>query len=243
MLKRLETLLLGGCKELEELPREVKQLVNLRMLVLTSKQKQLLDNGIGCLTSLRCLVIGSCCNLEKLFNDTDNLKSLRTLIIGNCPNLASLPQGVKNLSSLEKLMFFNSKKTSELESLLYQNNQHLRSLVPHLRMLCIDGFPNFQQLPPWLRDPDNVLDRLAIKNCPDFNELPMEPQKIFKSLQHLEISNCPKLSSLPKDMHLTALRELKVRNCPTLTKICKQGQVKIPRIELDGKVIDLKQLQ
>ncbi|TXG68353.1 hypothetical protein EZV62_003288 [Acer yangbiense] len=232
MLTSLETLLLGGCKVLEELPRDISRLVNLRMLVFSSKQSSLPEKGIGCLTSLRRLGIGSCYNLEYLFEDIGSLKALQTLIIGDCPKLVSLPPGVKDLSSLENLMLSDSEKSSKC---------NLQSIKPHLRMLCIDGLPEFNELPQLLLQCSaNSLRWLAIKNCPNFKGLPAETLPILKSLEVLEISNCPKFASLPEDMHgLTAMRELKVRDCPDLSKRCKRDTGEdwtkishIPKIEI-----------
>ncbi|KAK0597325.1 hypothetical protein LWI29_024061 [Acer saccharum] len=221
-LGSLETLLLGGCKELEELPTDIGNLVNLRILVFSSKQRRLTENGIGCLTSLRRLGIGSCYNLEYLFEDIGRLKALRTLIIGDCPKLVSLPPGVKDLSSLENLMLFDCEKSSKCN---LKMEMELESINPHLRMLCIDGLPEFNELPQWLLQCSaNSLQWLAIKNCPNFKGLPAEPPQILKSLEVLEIWNCPKFSSFSEDMHgLTAMiRELKVQDCPDLSKRCER---------------------
>ncbi|KAK3220323.1 hypothetical protein Dsin_014293 [Dipteronia sinensis] len=218
MLTSLETLLLGGCKLLEELPRDIRRLVNLRMLVFSSKQRLLPKNGIGCLTSLRRLGIGSCYNLKYLFQDIGRLQALQTLIIGDCPNLLSLPSGVKELSSLETLMLSDCEKSSKCN---LKMDMKLQSIKPHLRMLCIDGLPEFNELPTWLLQCSaNTLQWLAIKNCPNFEKLPTETPQILKSLEVLEISNCPEFSSLPECIHgLTALRELKVRDCPYFTVV------------------------
>ncbi|KAK4836879.1 hypothetical protein QYF36_000986 [Acer negundo] len=243
-LTSLETLLLGGCKELEELPRDIRHLVNLRMLVFSSKQRRLLENGIGCLTSLRRLGISSCYHLENLFEDIGCLQSLRTLIIGDCPKIVCLPPSVKDLSSLENLMF--SDRETNAKWFLKMDMPVLQSIKPHLRMLCIDGLPEFNEFPQWLLQCSaNTLQWLAIKNCPNLEGLPSEPLQILKSLEVLEISKCPKFSSFPEDMQgLTAMRELKVRDCPDLSKRCKWDTGEdwpkinhIPRIELDGKEI------
>ncbi|TXG68354.1 hypothetical protein EZV62_003289 [Acer yangbiense] len=148
MLTSLETLLLGGWKVLEELPEDISRLVNLRMLVFSSKQRSLPENGIGRLTSLRCLGIVSCYNLKILFKDIDSLEALQTLIIGDCPKLVSLPRAVKDLSSLEKLMFSDSEKSAKynLEMVYSDDQEQLQSIKPHFRMLCIDGLPEVQAL-------------------------------------------------------------------------------------------------
>ncbi|TXG56161.1 hypothetical protein EZV62_017474 [Acer yangbiense] len=245
-LRFLETLLLGGCKMLEELPEDIWRLVNLRMLVFSSKQSRLPENGIGRLTSLKYLGIGSCYNLEKLFEDIDKLQALQTLIIGDCPKLVSLPHGVKDLSSLQNLMLSDSKKNAKCNLEMEIMEIELQSITPHLRMLCIDGLPGFKELPRWLLQCSaNTLQWLAIKNCSNLEGLPTEPLQIIKSLEVLEIWNCPKFSSLPEGMHrLTAMTELKVRGCPDLSKRCKRGTGEdwkkishIPKIVLDGKAI------
>ncbi|KAI9160713.1 hypothetical protein LWI28_010886 [Acer negundo] len=220
MLASLETLLLGGCKLLEELPRDIRLLVNLRMLVFSSKQRRLPKNGIGCLTSLRRLGIGSCYNLKYLFQDIGRLQALRTLIIRDCPKLLSLPSAVKDLSSLETLMLLDCEKNAKCN---LKMDMKLQNIKPHLRMLCIDGLPEFNELPPWLLQCSaNTLQWLAIKNCPNFQKLPTETLQILKSLEVLEIWNCPKFSSLPEDIHgLTATRELKVRDCPYFSWRCR----------------------
>ncbi|KAK2636628.1 hypothetical protein Ddye_031420 [Dipteronia dyeriana] len=243
-LRFLETLLLGGCKKLEELPEDIKRLVNLRMLVFSSKQSHLPENGIGCLTSLKYLGIGSCYNLKNLFNDIGKLQALQTLIIGDCPKLDSLPHGVQDLNLLENLMLSDSKNNAKCN--LEMKIEPPQSIKPRLRMLCIDGVPEFKELPQWILrcSANSTLQRLAIKNCPKFEKLPVEPLQILKSLEILEIWNCQEFSSLPEDMHhLTAMRELKVRGCPNFSQGCKPGtedwsKIKhIPKIELDDKVI------
>ncbi|XP_038689182.1 putative disease resistance protein RGA1 isoform X2 [Tripterygium wilfordii] len=80
-LHNLLSLSLGGCSELEELPSDIRNLVRLRFLEMTIKQKRLPEDGIGCLTSLRSLFIVDCSNLEDLPEDMKNLRSLRLLAI------------------------------------------------------------------------------------------------------------------------------------------------------------------
>ncbi|KAK3446892.1 hypothetical protein EUGRSUZ_A02517, partial [Eucalyptus grandis] len=102
-LHNLQCLDLGLCMELEELPADIKNLISLRVLYITTKQQRFPERGIGCLTSLRWLLIASCENLEALFDDIQLLTSLRKMFIVHCPKLASLPQGIKNLNALEDL--------------------------------------------------------------------------------------------------------------------------------------------
>ncbi|XVF75894.1 hypothetical protein PTKIN_Ptkin13bG0223200 [Pterospermum kingtungense] len=78
-LQSLQTLYLGGCDEIEELPKDIRYLISLRTLIITTKQRGLQDNGIGCLSSLRFLGIFYCENLVKLFEDMQNLTALRII--------------------------------------------------------------------------------------------------------------------------------------------------------------------
>ncbi|KAK4855674.1 hypothetical protein QYF36_009643 [Acer negundo] len=80
-LQKLETLFLNGCSELKEIPRELRYLTSLRMLSITTKQKRLPENIIGCLNSLRFLGIDECENLEYLCGDIGSLKALQTMFI------------------------------------------------------------------------------------------------------------------------------------------------------------------
>ncbi|KAK9178246.1 hypothetical protein WN943_027436 [Citrus x changshan-huyou] len=91
-LHSLQTLSLGGCRELEELPKDIRYLVSLRMFMVSTKQKSLLESGIGCLSSLRFLMISDCENLEYLFDDIDQLCVLRQylLLIATCCEIPQL---------------------------------------------------------------------------------------------------------------------------------------------------------
>ncbi|KAL3568594.1 hypothetical protein D5086_031245, partial [Populus alba] len=77
---------------LEELPKDVRYMINLRFLFVVTKQKRLPEGGIGCLECLQTLFIVGCENLENLCEDMQGLKSLRKLVIGGCDGLISLPR-------------------------------------------------------------------------------------------------------------------------------------------------------
>ncbi|PON33296.1 LOW QUALITY PROTEIN: NB-ARC domain, LRR domain containing protein [Trema orientale] len=79
-LQSLQTLRLGGCEQLEELPRDIKKMVSLRFLILTTKQKILPENGIGCLRSLRFLSISKSANLETLLQGKRSLTNLQDIL-------------------------------------------------------------------------------------------------------------------------------------------------------------------
>ena len=86
-------------KENGELPKNIRYMVSLRILVITTKQMVLQENGIGCLTSFRFLEFYECANIKYLLEDMQGLTSLRTMIILEFRNLISLPQGLKYLTA------------------------------------------------------------------------------------------------------------------------------------------------
>ncbi|XP_044508353.1 putative disease resistance protein RGA1 [Mangifera indica] len=244
-LQSVQFLSLYDCKKLEELNGDVKYLISLRGLALTTVQKHLPNNGIGCLNSLRFLVIHNCSKLKYLCEDIGRLRVIRRLHISKCPSLISLPRGIKSLSSLEELRLNDCVSLNldlSIESDEQHNHEELNSTGSPLRLLEIGNLPQLVKLPQWLlRCSTNTLQTLRIGNCSNLKALPESMQK----LQALRVWNCPELSSLPKDInHLIALRELIIKDCPKLTERCKPegGEdwpkiAHIQKIELDGEVI------
>ncbi|KAJ0017676.1 hypothetical protein Pint_11527 [Pistacia integerrima] len=244
-LQNLQYLSLLGCQELKVLTRDVKYLISLRRLALTTIQKHLPNNGIGCLNSLRHLWISNCNNLEYLFEDIGHLRVLQSLRIFECPRLISLPHGVRSLSSLEDLHLISCERLNidlSIGSDKQDNHDELSSTWPHFRCLYIEELPQLVEFPQWLiQCSTNTLKRLDIINCSNLNALPESMQK----LQVLRVVNCPELSSLPKDIdRLIALKELIIRGCPKLSERCEQETSEdwskiahIPQITLDGKII------
>ncbi|KAH9679151.1 hypothetical protein KPL71_026004 [Citrus sinensis] len=224
-LQSLQTLDLEGCLELEELPKDIRYLVNLRMLVLTTKQKSLQESGIRSLGSLRCLTICDCRDLEHLFEEIDQLSVLRTLSIVRCPRLISLPPAIKYLSSLENLHLvwcesLDLNLNVEMEG---EGSHHDRKNTrPHLRRVFIKEITQLLELPQWLLQCcTDSLQSLVIADCPNFMALPGS-LKDLEALETLTIVGCPKLSSLPEDMHhVTTLKSLLIRGCPALSELCE----------------------
>ncbi|TYH23563.1 hypothetical protein ES288_A03G023700v1 [Gossypium darwinii] len=216
-LQSLQTLSLGGCWGIEELPKDIRYLISLRSLMVTTKQTRLQENRISCLTSLRTLIFSECENLEKLFEDIQNLTALRELFIVECNNLVSLPQGLNYLTALEILVIFNCEKLDlTMEELELEKKED-----GSLRKLAIGGVPKLESLPQWiLLRSAKTLQRLTIGELENLSMLPTWFQHLT-SLQTLEIGDCPKLSFLPEGLqHLTALKRLHIGECQKLSKRC-----------------------
>ena len=193
-LHNLQTLILD-CKNLERLPKGIRNMISLRFFVVTINQECLLEKAIGCLNSLRVLFIAKCENLKCLFEGDKhlNLINLRTLTIAQCPRLTSLSLNTKDLTALEILIIVNCKELNLMEGEGSQN------LELSLRKLLIRGLPKLEVLPQWLRRSANTLQMLEIGDCENFTTLP-EWLPSLKSLQQLGIDNCCQLLSLPEGM-------------------------------------------
>ena len=97
--QNLETLILRECDDLEELPRDLRKVVSLRCLEITTRQTCLPANGIECMCSLRHLLFFNCYKLECFHEGIQRLTALRSLGFSYCESLISLPQGMKHLTA------------------------------------------------------------------------------------------------------------------------------------------------
>nr|TKS15569.1 hypothetical protein D5086_0000032640 [Populus alba] len=81
-LQNLQALLVGA-KGLEELPKDMRCMINRRFLFLVTNQKRFLEGAIGCLECLQTLFIVRRKNLEFLCDDMQGLRSLRVRFTWN----------------------------------------------------------------------------------------------------------------------------------------------------------------
>ena len=212
-MQNLETLILDGCGGLEELPRDIRKMISLRYLWITTKQSRLLENGIECLYSLRTMIFYKCLKLESLPEGIQCLTSLRRLEFTSCESLMSLPRGLKYLIELESLIIFDCGKLNLMEGEDYPTS---------LRSLRIGSLPQLVALPQWLIRFGNTLQVLIIHFFENLEALP-EWFPYLISLRKLVIWACPKLSSLPERMDcLTSLKELEIGYCLQLRRNCKR---------------------
>ncbi|XP_075637228.1 disease resistance protein RGA2-like [Castanea sativa] len=214
-LYNLQTLLLDSCSNLERLPKGIRDIIRLRFLVVTTKHTCLSEKAVGCLDSLRFLMIARCENLKCLFEGMEGrLTCLRTLVVLECPRLTSLSLSIKHLTALETLAIMNCEELS-LTEMEGEDNQDLKL---SLQNLIIKGLPKLEVLPQWLQGFANTLQLLLIGECENFTALSKWLPRL-KSLHTLMIVACPKLSSLPEGMEaLTALRQLMILGCPHLSR-------------------------
>ncbi|WRX22890.1 NB-ARC - like 10, partial [Theobroma cacao] len=211
-----------GCEGIEELPKNMRYMINLRVLVISTKQRSLSKNGLENLKSLRHLMIANCKNLEYLFDGIQNLRSLHVLIINGCKNLISLPQDFEALIALKVLVILECEKlhlnmTLGSEGRVKEDDSQDYHIGSRLRLqeLAIGGVPKLEVLLQWLLvESANTLRFLALAECENLAKFP-ERQNLT-SLERLWIKNCTNLSSLPERMQ--CLKELEIERCPILSE-------------------------
>ncbi|KAK7853548.1 putative disease resistance rpp13-like protein 1 [Quercus suber] len=131
-LQNLQTLLLDECEKLEELPKNMRYMISLRLLEITTKQKSLPES----LNSLQFLSIVRCGNMEYLSEVKQGYMGLRMLVIGHCEGLISLFPFLKCLTLLEVLCIDNCEK---LDLTKVEDNQE--EFKPSIRGLEVEDNP------------------------------------------------------------------------------------------------------
>ena len=136
-LHNLQTLVLNNCNNLEQLPKGIRDIISLRVLSVTTKHTCLLEKAVGCLDSLRSLLIAKCENLKCVFErmEEGRLTNLQSLVIGKCPSLTSLTLSIKHVTTLENLMIGNCEELSLIDK---EENQDLKL---SLQLLMIRNLP------------------------------------------------------------------------------------------------------
>uniref|UniRef100_A0A199UBJ3 Disease resistance protein RGA3 n=2 Tax=Manihot esculenta TaxID=3983 RepID=A0A199UBJ3_MANES len=188
--EELPILLLYRCRNLQELPKDIRCMINLRFLWITTRQKYFPTGGIGCLKSLRFLFITGCYNLEYLFEDMQGLKKLRRLVVWDCESLISLPQSIKCLTTLDTLSIAGC---DNLELRMEEGEETQFSL----QRLELRWLPKIVDFSEWLiRGSTNSLKVLEVKRCDNLRELPNCLQNMA-SHPEVRIIDCPELNNDP----------------------------------------------
>ncbi|KAM5574992.1 putative disease resistance protein RGA4 [Rosa sericea] len=107
-MKCLRTLNLRGnlrsCNKLNELPKEIGELIHLRYMDLShSDNLKELPEAVCDIYNLQTLVLVGCSKLEKLPKAMGKLINLKHLYVGGCRKLRYLPKGIGGLKSLQVL--------------------------------------------------------------------------------------------------------------------------------------------
>ncbi|XWS65021.1 hypothetical protein CRYUN_Cryun05aG0054900 [Craigia yunnanensis] len=226
-LQSLETLRIVY-EGIEELPKDMRYMIGLRILIISTKQRVLSENGFEHLKSLRFLSIANCKNLEYLFEGFQNLTSLHTLSIACHKNLISLPHDLKSSTALKHLMILDCEKLDHNMTLGFEgrekedhdNQDYLFGSGLCLRTLVLGGLPKLEAPPQWLLlGSSNTLRFLVLEECNNLTTLLEPGWKNFPSLEMLVMTDCANLPSLPEQM--PCLKHLEIASCPILSQRCK----------------------
>ncbi|KAK4354861.1 hypothetical protein RND71_027055 [Anisodus tanguticus] len=211
----LETLILHGCENLEEVHPSLGHCTRLITLNLWDCKKLKKLPKFVCMESLETLNLYGCTSLEefpetcgdmprlsKLYVESPwirslppSLSGLRYLELIGCKVLESIPDTVRNL---EYLSILHCNKLATLPNSLFESQQ--------LKRLIIRKCSGLVPLPISL-GVQKKLHRLEINRCENLKKFPSSIQ--MESLEMIMISECPKLDTFPDingDMHsLTTL--------------------------------------
>ncbi|XP_031282004.1 probable disease resistance protein RPP1 [Pistacia vera] len=211
---------------LKKLPNNMRKMICLRHLEITTQEEVLPENGIGCLSSLQYLCFFACSNLVSLCEGMHGLKSLRMLHLRNT-SVRSLPDTIKYLTKLEILLISYSSKIN-LKMDLQAEDRGLRLSLKTFIIYYLESLVDLPQL--LLQTFANTLKTMQIGYCKNLEALP-EWFQYLTSLETLDITNCSRLLSLPQGMErLTSLKLLKIENCPPLVESCRNDESKIAHI-------------
>ncbi|KAK4725929.1 hypothetical protein R3W88_030846 [Solanum pinnatisectum] len=226
-MPNLETLILHGCVNLEEVHPSLGQCRVLTYLSLEGCRKLKKLPKFVCVESLETLNLLECTSLEEfpeicgdmpclsilsvkspwIRSLPPSFSSLRNLQLTECAVLESIPDAIQNLRYLS---ISGCNKLATLPNSLFESQQ--------LEYLLIHRCSGLVKLPVSL-GVQKILRWLSIDGCENLKKLPSSIQ--MKSLQSLWISDSPKLNTFPEingDMHYLEILSLKstgIREVPS----------------------------
>lgn len=141
----------------------------LRKLVLSDPHGMMGDQLPSCIckvwtSSLQCLHLQECSQLEELTLEINRLKNLRELCISDCHGLLALRQGAGGLTSLHTLSVVRCFSLREFSDSVWG--------MTSLQRLCVDDCP-LLDLPETVSGLVGLRD-LEVQNCSQISSLPEE---------------------------------------------------------------------
>ncbi|XP_059306548.1 TMV resistance protein N-like [Lycium ferocissimum] len=220
----LETLILQGCKNLEEVHPSLGHCRMLTKLYLTncgklkkfpklglSNLKHFILSRCGRLTetpnfgdkpNLETLYIFESENLEEVHPSLGHCRMLNFLHLWGCEKLKKLPNFV-TMESLETLHLFRCTSLEEFPKICGD--------MRRLSTLCVES-PWIRSLPPSLSN----LGHLELKNCKVIGSIP----DTIRNLKYLSIEGCSKLATLPNSLFESGqLEEIHINKCSELEEL------------------------
>ena len=248
-LYNLQTMILGGCQDLTELPSRMGKLINLRYLDLSicdSLKEMSTHHGIGQLKNLQRLthfVVGQ--KSGSRMQELRELSEIRgTLHISNVKNATSvndaLQANMKGKSQLDRLILnWESAWRTNGSGIIQQRDATtvniLDKLQPHpnLKRLSIRNYPGLS-FPNWFGDTSvlNNLVSLQLRGCGNCSTLPSIGQ--LTHLKRLKISSMARVEHVGSEFYGTAffqsLEKLSFEDMPNWEKWLCCGEL-FPRLQ------------
>ncbi|XP_034677444.1 disease resistance protein RPV1-like [Vitis riparia] len=208
----LESLILEGCTNLENIPSSIWDLDSLVNLDLSrcSKLQELAEIPWN-QYSLEYLNLAFCTNLESLPESLSNLKCLKTLNVIGC---SKLPDNLGSLECLEKLYASSSELISP------QSDSSLAGLCS-LKVLDVHGTNLMQRAISGDIGSLYSLEELNLSYCNLTEEEIPDDICCLYSLRVLDLSGNRFLRVTDAISQLSELRELGLRHCKSLLEIPK----------------------
>ena len=211
-LTSLKNLNLYGCSKIDELPKDLGNIISLMRLDFSRTAIKELPSSIEFLTGLEVLVLEDCKKFVLLPSTVCSLKSLMSLILSRCPNFVNLPENLGDLQNLYHLRLEGTAievlpssvgrlaSLSSLELTDCKNLVCLPSTICNLKMvqlLHLDGCSKITNLPENLGNIKYItrihLGGTAIKELPSSIYI-KGPQEVYCKGGQLSLSS---LASLP----------------------------------------------
>ncbi|KAJ9687557.1 hypothetical protein PVL29_016159 [Vitis rotundifolia] len=232
-LYNLQTMILLGCDDLNELPSRIDKLINLRHLNFPRHQLSEMPSHIGQLKSLQQLtkfIVGQKSGLR--IGELGELSDIRgTLDISNMENVAcakdALQANMKDKEHLDELALNWSYEIADgvIQSGVFDHI--LNSLQPHpnLKQFKITNYPGVI-FPDWFGDPSfSNLSSLELWRCENCSSLPA--LGLLPSLQHLLISGMNGIERVGSEFYGDASSSISIkRSFPSLQTLRFQNMGK-----------------
>nr|VDD40086.1 unnamed protein product [Brassica oleracea] len=220
----LQTLNLGGCSSLTELPFSIGNAINLRHLDLTNCSSLVeFPSSMENVTTLEELLLTGCSHLANLPPCIGNLK---TLYLENCSSLVELPSSVRNSFNLKT--FLSSGCSNLVELPLYIPASYLKKFE-------LRGCSSLRELPSSIGNMTN-LEELYLGGCSSLVELPSSIGNMT-NLRKLSLNICSNLTALPININMKSLDELVLTDCSSM-EIFPEISTNISVLKLAGTAIE-----
>ncbi|XP_031130384.1 putative disease resistance protein At3g14460 [Ipomoea triloba] len=216
-LKSVRVLGLHGWK-LQELPKEIGNLLHLRYIDLSWSKVEELPDAVCSLYNLQTLDLRRCMSFSRLPKRIGNLRQLRYIDL-SLSKVEELPDTIHSLFSLQTLDLEGCEQFSRLPDKIGDLSQ--------LRYINLSE-SKVEKLPDTICSLEN-LRTLVLKKCERLSRLPEGIGNLVE-LRYINLNDCENVEELPKGIgNLINLRHLDIRGTKRL-EMMPQGMAKLTQL-------------